>query len=637
MKKKVLLILGIGIGVLAIGVILLFVLPGKKTYTVTFDSDGGSIVESQSVKEGESAKEPSSPTKEKYTFIEWTKDGKSFNFNTLIESDITLVANWKKTTLDEFEITIDPKNGEEVKQIKILENEKLEKPEDPKYKGYVFKGWIIDGEEYDFDKEVTESFILVGSWEKEKNKYTVSFDSNGGSKVDEQKVVEGEQATKPENPTKEDNTFVEWQLNGKAYDFESEVTSNIKLKAKWNAIKYDAYKRNAFILRCYENGTTKEVSIVKPGDKLECSIDYEVNAGDDISTIKYELKYGEGLKLIETKNAINSKDKKERYNVTNNKATPVGNAGKFVFEVLDKADASNSSNYQIDIENIKFVTSSEKHYTNSSQQVKYMSIWQKMNSSHVYNNGGFTLNCTDKNNNVVEEVVNGDIIICEASIEVADGDEIKYLKYNVGGGSSLERINFEIDKSINELGFEKHYVASTPVKKLSLGKFTYKVVNENNPYMLSVSIDGHFLTADDRSLSPSSKRITYKNGNSTTKNEFKESALDVISKAKLDIITANKLEEGNYYVTNGPSIKSPLGGNVRYYTSSCNKVGSMLCKTSEDLICNRSSRTFIKITKNNEKYEYSVCLNAGYDYAYIYGKEADLMNKNDFSMINFPN
>ena len=636
MKKNGLLILGIGVGVLVIGVILLLVLPGKKTYIVTFDSNGGSVVESQRVKEGENAKEPNTPTKEKYTFIEWTKDGGSFNFNTLIESDITLVASWKKTTLDEFEITIDPKNGDEVKQIKVLENQKLEKPEDPKYKGYVFKGWIIDGEEYDFDKEVTESFILVGSWEKEKEKYTVSFDSNGGSKVGEQKVVEGEHATKPENPTKEDNTFVEWQLNGKAYDFDSEVTSNIKLKAKWNAIKYDAYRSNSFYLKCYEKGTSNLVNIVKPGDKIECSIDFEVYAGDDISTIKYDLKYGEGLKLIETKNATNSKDKKSRYNVSNKKATSVGNAGKFIFEVLDKADASNSANYAIAINEVRFVTSGGKYYSDGSQQVNYMSIWQKMNSSHVYNNGGFTLNCTDKNNNVVEEVVNGDIIICEASIEVADGDEIKYLKYNVGGGSSLERINFEIDKSINELGFEKHYVASTPVKKLSLGKFTYKVINENNPYMLSVFIDGHFLTDDDRSLSPSSKRITYKNGNSTTKNEFKEIALNVISKTKLDIIAANKLEAGYYYVTSGQTYKSPLGGNVRYYTSSCNKVGSMLCKTSEDLICNRSSRTFIKITNNDEKYEYSVCLNAGYDYAYIYGTEKELMDKNDFSMITFP-
>ncbi len=123
MKNKVVLILSIGVGILTIGVILLLILGNKKSYTVTFDSNGGSVVESQTVKEGETVKEPTKPTKEKYLFVEWTKDGKSFNFNTLIESDIKLVASWKKEVPDEYEITIDTKNGAEAKKGKVLVEE----------------------------------------------------------------------------------------------------------------------------------------------------------------------------------------------------------------------------------------------------------------------------------------------------------------------------------------------------------------------------------------------------------------------------------------------------------------------------------------------------------------------------------
>ena len=64
-------------------------------------------------------------------------------------------------------------------------------------------------------------------------KYTVTFDSNGGSAVSSQTVVSGKKATKPANPTREGYTFVQWTLNGNAYDFNSSVTKNITLVATW--------------------------------------------------------------------------------------------------------------------------------------------------------------------------------------------------------------------------------------------------------------------------------------------------------------------------------------------------------------------------------------------------------------------
>ena len=64
---------------------------------------------------------------------------------------------------------------------------------------------------------------------------TVTFDSNGGSAVDEQTVGYGSKATEPSPaPTMEGGTFLGWTLNGEDYDFDSEVTSNITLVAKWS-------------------------------------------------------------------------------------------------------------------------------------------------------------------------------------------------------------------------------------------------------------------------------------------------------------------------------------------------------------------------------------------------------------------
>ena len=68
-----------------------------KTYTITFDSDGGSAVGSITVKGKESPSAPSAPTKEGYTFEKWIKpNGDEFLFGTdTVEEDLTLTAIWR--------------------------------------------------------------------------------------------------------------------------------------------------------------------------------------------------------------------------------------------------------------------------------------------------------------------------------------------------------------------------------------------------------------------------------------------------------------------------------------------------------------------------------------------------------------
>ena len=79
----------------------------RKTYTVTFDSNGGSDVSSQSLRYGATATKPADPTKTattttKYTFADWYSDSgltTSFSFDTAIKEDITLYAKWTETAV----------------------------------------------------------------------------------------------------------------------------------------------------------------------------------------------------------------------------------------------------------------------------------------------------------------------------------------------------------------------------------------------------------------------------------------------------------------------------------------------------------------------------------------------------------
>lgn len=72
--------------------------PAPTTFTVTFNSDGGSAVASQTVADGGLVTEPDAPTKDGYTFDAWYADAEhtdAWVFATdTITADTTLYANW---------------------------------------------------------------------------------------------------------------------------------------------------------------------------------------------------------------------------------------------------------------------------------------------------------------------------------------------------------------------------------------------------------------------------------------------------------------------------------------------------------------------------------------------------------------
>lgn len=94
---------------------------------------------------------------------------------------------------------------------------------------------------------------------KNKSEYTIKFNSNGGTEVSEQVISADGKVSVPKDPTKEGYTFVGWYVDGKRYDFDSKVTSDLVIEAKWDS------SGNAEV-----TGVTidqKEVAIL-PGDTI---------------------------------------------------------------------------------------------------------------------------------------------------------------------------------------------------------------------------------------------------------------------------------------------------------------------------------------------------------------------------------
>ena len=68
------------------------------------------------------------------------------------------------------------------------------------------------------------------------HKWTVAFDSNGGTDVESLTVVDGGKAVEPTAPTKANSNFAGWYLaTGGKFDFDTPITRNITLTAKWTA------------------------------------------------------------------------------------------------------------------------------------------------------------------------------------------------------------------------------------------------------------------------------------------------------------------------------------------------------------------------------------------------------------------
>ena len=126
------------------------------------------------------------------------------------------------------------------------------KPADPTLKGYTFAFWYLGEDEqnataYDFDTPVTENITLTAKWNI--NKYTVAFNTDGGTPVPPAQEVEyGLTATEPAAPEKTGYTFDGWYLGDEKYDFSAAVEQNITLTAKWEKKTYKV------VAKLYVNG-----------------------------------------------------------------------------------------------------------------------------------------------------------------------------------------------------------------------------------------------------------------------------------------------------------------------------------------------------------------------------------------------
>lgn len=148
------------------------------TYTITFDTAGGSEIAPITQDYGTVITAPEAPTREGYTFIGWDKEIPT----TMPAENMTVTAQWE---INQYTITFDTNGGSEIAPITQDYGTAITAPADPTREGYTFIGWdkaipetmpaeniTLKARWKDTEKPTGEIIIGTNKWQEFLNKLT---------------------------------------------------------------------------------------------------------------------------------------------------------------------------------------------------------------------------------------------------------------------------------------------------------------------------------------------------------------------------------------------------------------------------------------------------------------------------------
>ena len=227
--------------------IIIFVSKGKQPITVTYDANGGSVNQAnKSLYLSDPYGNLPIPTRNGYTFTGWFSaktGGVKVTEKTTITtpSSHTLYAAWKANT---YTVSFNTNGGGAAPQSKqVTFNGKYgQLPDNLTRTGYTFTGWYTDASggtkiKNDSVYSVAGNQVLYARWTA--NKYTLTFDANGGSVSTATTLLAyGSEYGKLPTPTRDYYTFNGWYTapNGgtKVTSTTKMGTGNTTIYARWS-------------------------------------------------------------------------------------------------------------------------------------------------------------------------------------------------------------------------------------------------------------------------------------------------------------------------------------------------------------------------------------------------------------------
>jgi len=215
-------------------------------HLVTFKDWDGKMLQFGEVTWGDSINTPAAPTRTGYTFTGWDADVPE----KMPDHPLTFTAQYR---INQYTITFDSDGGTAVTSITQDYNTAVNAPANPTKVGYTFAGW---------NKEIpttmpAENMTITALWTI--NQYKITFDTDGGTAVDSITQNYGAEVVAPTAPTKTGYTFAGWKTaDGKDFTFNGYTmpAENITLTARWNPASGTAYTVNHHFQNIENDGYT---------------------------------------------------------------------------------------------------------------------------------------------------------------------------------------------------------------------------------------------------------------------------------------------------------------------------------------------------------------------------------------------
>jgi uncharacterized repeat protein (TIGR02543 family) len=214
-----------------------------KTYTATYDSNGGTPVASGSIVGGVIAF-PEPPTRQGYTFAGWYNNAAGSGnaiTNWMFDNNPTFYAKW----IINRKVSFDSKGGSPVSDGEWIQGGSITTaPTAPTRLGYTFAGWSrTDGGPaitFPHTPGGTVDITLFARWTL--NTYLANLVTLGGSAVSARSFESFGSLSTPPNSTRPGYTFAGWSATEGGdvvtFPYSPGVLDNISLYAKWNANTY---------------------------------------------------------------------------------------------------------------------------------------------------------------------------------------------------------------------------------------------------------------------------------------------------------------------------------------------------------------------------------------------------------------
>ncbi len=181
---------------------------------------------------------PDDPAKEGYVFDGWTPDATVLGE----PNDMTFYATWREAVNEAIYVV----DGAQYEVYSVETGESLDVPADPYKEGYTFIGWTdVNGSTEPITLPATMPTSTVTYYAIfEINTYTLSFDTDGGSDVNDITQEYNTAVTAPDAPSKTGYSFKGWALSAgatadDAVDLPAKMPAeNRKYYAIWEINKY---------------------------------------------------------------------------------------------------------------------------------------------------------------------------------------------------------------------------------------------------------------------------------------------------------------------------------------------------------------------------------------------------------------